>query len=90
MDLLKVDIATGRVMLDRLGEYVESRYCTTEKPPPDVYIHYAAKNQMPDPRWRGRQGLLLARACGPGPRNILVSTDIGTVVLPYGNVRRVG
>lgn len=90
MDLLKVDIASGRVLLDRLVEYTESRYCTNERLQPDIYIHYAAKNQMPDSCWRIRPGLLLARARGKGPLNVLISTDIGTVVVPYGNVRRLG
>ena len=40
-----------------------------------------------DPKWRDRLGVVLARGKGPGPKNILVHTDAGRVVVPYGNVR---
>jgi hypothetical protein len=56
---------------------------------PDCYIYYGKKNQLPDPRWRGRDGKILARAKGPGPRNVLVETELGTVVVPWGNVRKI-
>ena len=50
-------------------------------------IHYAATNKAPDPRWRERQGVILVMGKGGGPKNVLVSTDIGLVVVPRGNVR---
>jgi hypothetical protein len=50
-------------------------------------IHYAAKNQAPDPRWRELPGTVITRGRGPGPRNVLLQTEKGTVVVPRGNVR---
>ena len=39
---------------------------------------------------RGRQGVVLIRARGPGPRNELVRLDNGAlVVAPWGNWRKV-
>jgi hypothetical protein len=52
-------------------------------------IHYASKNQMPDPKWREKFGRVLVRGRGPGPKNMLVMTNMGTVVVPRGNVRYV-
>lgn len=53
----------------------------------NVIIHYAKKNQMPDPRWRGLTGVLLITGRGRGPRNVLVETAKGTVVVPRLNAR---
>lgn len=51
-------------------------------------LHYAEKNGLPDPRWRGREGVVVCRGRGPGPRNVLVRTVDGElVVVPRGNVR---
>lgn len=51
-------------------------------------LHYAAKNSLPDPRWRGKEGIVLCWGRGPGPRNVLVKTADGEmVVVPRGNVR---
>jgi hypothetical protein len=55
----------------------------------DCIIHYSATNQMPDPKWRDRRGVVVARSRGRGPRNVLVETDIGRVVVPRWNVRPV-
>lgn len=52
----------------------------------NVIIHYA-KNRIPDPRWQDRQCKVLIRSRGKGPRNLLVQTDIGKVVVPRWNVR---
>gem|GEM_PF-6118240 len=54
-----------------------------------VVIHYATKNHAPDPMWRDLPGVLLVRARGKGPKNVLVRTEEGTVVVPIGNVRYV-
>ena len=55
-----------------------------------VKIHYAAKNQMPDPKWREREGtVLVVTSGGKGPRNVAVRTDIGDVVVPRWNCREV-
>lgn len=40
-----------------------------------------------DQKWRSVPGVVIARAKGPGPRNVLVWTEQGRVVVPYGNVR---
>lgn len=53
-----------------------------------VTITYASKNQMPEPKWRGMKGLELVRSKGKAPRNVLVETESGTVVVPMGNVKR--
>lgn len=53
----------------------------------NVIIHYAKKNQAPDPKWRDITGVLLITSRGKGPRNVLVKTNIGTVVVPRLNVR---
>jgi len=50
-------------------------------------IHYAATNLAPDPKWRERPGLLAIQARGDGPHNCLVITDVGSVVVPKGNVK---
>ncbi len=57
------------------------------KPGDHVRIHYAEKNQLPDPRWREKAGVVRVAGHGPGPWNVLVDTDIGPVVVPRGNVR---
>jgi hypothetical protein len=58
------------------------------KPGDRCAIHYAAKNQMPDPRWRDCPGVIRAVSRpGKGPRNVLVETEIGRVVVPRWNVR---
>lgn len=54
-----------------------------------VKIHYAAKNQKPDKRWRDIVGTVICQGKGPGPKNVLVNTHLGKVVVPRGNVRRV-
>lgn len=51
------------------------------------YIHYAKGNHKPLAIWREQPGLLLFMGRGPGPRNCLVQTEHGTVVVPRGNVR---
>ena len=51
-----------------------------------VVIHYAATNPAPDPKWRERPGTILTIAKGK-PKNVLIQTDIGKVVVPYGNVK---
>lgn len=53
-----------------------------------VFIHYAPGNLAPDPKWRDREGTVICRGRGPGPRNGLVKTKIGLVVVPAGNVRK--
>lgn len=53
----------------------------------NIIIHYAKKNLMPDPRWREITGVLLITGRGGGPRNVLVKTARGTVVVPRLNVR---
>jgi hypothetical protein len=53
-----------------------------------IIIHYASSNQSPDPKWRERPGVILTIASGK-PKNVLVQTDIGEVVIPYGNARLV-
>ena len=50
-------------------------------------IHYAQKNTAPDPRWRELSGCILAQGRAIGPKNVLVQTSIGLVVVPRGNVR---
>lgn len=50
-------------------------------------IHYAKKNQAPDPKWRGLSGVVLCVGKGRGNRNALVRTEIGAVVVPFGNLR---
>jgi len=52
-----------------------------------VTIIYAAKNQAPDPKWCGLKGQALIQGRGPGPRNVLVDTELGTVVVPRGNLK---
>lgn len=49
-------------------------------------IHYATKNKAPDPKWREVPGSVLSQGRGPGPKNVLVLTAKGTVVVPRGNV----
>lgn len=50
-------------------------------------LHYAEENRLPDPRWRGKEGVVLCCGHGPGPRNVLVRTADGEmVVVPRGNV----
>ncbi len=51
------------------------------------HLHYAARCPV-DPRWRNQPCRVLARAKGPGPRNALVETAVGRVVVPWRNVRR--
>lgn len=50
-------------------------------------IHYATKNTSPDQRWRDIKGHAIAAGRRGGPKNILVETELGTVVVPRGNVR---
>lgn len=52
-------------------------------------LHYAEKNLLPDPRWRGKEGVILCRGRGPGPRNVLVRTLDGDlqVLLPQAGRR---
>ena len=50
-------------------------------------IHYAIKNTAPEPCWRELQGHAIAQGRRGGPKNILVDTDIGFVVIPRGNAR---
>jgi len=50
-------------------------------------IHYATKNTAPEPKWRELKGHAIAQGRRGGPKNILVDTDEGTVVVPRGNVR---
>jgi hypothetical protein len=52
-----------------------------------VVIHYAAKNQAPAPKWRDITGAVLCTGRGKGPRNVLVKTAKGKVVVPRLNVR---
>jgi hypothetical protein len=56
------------------------------RPGDPVLIHYAAKNRLPDPRWRDRRGVVRVAGRGPGPWNVLIDTDIGPVIVPRGNV----
>lgn len=51
-----------------------------------MIIHYA-KNRIPDPKWQDRLCKVLTRSRGKGPRNLLVQTDCGKVVVPRWNVR---
>lgn len=41
---------------------------------------------LPDPKWRERPGVILTIARGK-PKNVLVETDIGKVIVPYGNCK---
>jgi len=50
-------------------------------------IHYAIKNTAPDQRWREISGHAIAAGRRGGPKNILVKTPLGEVVVPRGNVR---
>ncbi len=50
-------------------------------------IHYAEKNLTPDPKWRELRGIAIAMGRHGGPKNILVETSLGRVVVPRGNVR---
>ena len=52
-----------------------------------VRIHYARTNKGPDPKWREREGYVIAVSRGPGPRNVAVKTELGMVVVPVGNTR---
>jgi hypothetical protein len=55
-----------------------------------ILIHYSKSNLMPDPKWRDRQGTIKAISTpGRHPRNVLVKTDIGMVVVPFWNVREI-
>ena len=51
------------------------------------HIHYAIKNTAPDPKWRDLAGHAIAAGRRGGPKNILVETELGTVVVPRGTVR---
>lgn len=53
-----------------------------------VKIHYATNNLPPDRKWRDRIGVLLVIGgrSGRSPRNVLIETDIGPVVVPFWNV----
>lgn len=59
------------------------------KPGTKVIIHYARNNPNPEKCWREMRGIVLCQGRGPGPRSVLVSTEIGTVVVPAGNIRAV-
>lgn len=50
-------------------------------------IQYATENTAPDPKWREITGQAIAQGRRGGPKNILVETELGTVVVPRGNVR---
>lgn len=51
-------------------------------------LHYAQKNHSPHPRWCGKEGVVLYCGRGPGPRDVLVRTlDGDLVVVQRGNVR---
>lgn len=50
-------------------------------------IHYANKNTAPDARWREVRGFAIAQGRRGGPKNVLVETSKGKVVVPRGNVR---
>lgn len=50
-------------------------------------IHYARSNRLPHPRWRDREGTVVCVGHRPGPRNVLVRTEVGAVVVPWRNVR---
>lgn len=57
-------------------------------------IRYAAfNNKKPvisngvEPKYRDLDGKAICMAKGPGPRNVLIETKEGLVVVPFGNVR---
>lgn len=50
-------------------------------------IHYAINNTAPAECWREMDGQAIAQGRKGGPKNILVDTDLGRVVVPRGNVR---
>lgn len=50
-------------------------------------IHYATKNTAPAPCWRELTGHAIAQGRRGGPKNVLVDTSLGKVVVPRGNVR---
>jgi hypothetical protein len=55
-------------------------------------IHYAAKGKKAisngvDDRWREIKGVVLVRSRGKGPKNVLVETPVGRVVVPFFNVK---
>jgi len=50
-------------------------------------IHYAKKNTAPDAKWRELPGTAIAMGRHKGPKNVLVETSLGRVVVPRGNVR---
>lgn len=51
------------------------------------YIHYAVTNRLPEERWRDAPCKIIVRAV-KGPRNVLVLTSQGMVVVPGRNIRR--
>lgn len=58
------------------------------KPGDPCIIHYAKSNLMPDPKWRDREGIVkVISPPGRHPRNILVETVAGLVVVPRWNCR---
>ena len=50
-------------------------------------IHYGKNNHKPDPKWREVKGRIYAIGRGPGPKNVLVITCLGSVVVPMGNIK---
>lgn len=50
-------------------------------------IHYATKNTAPAEHWRELTGFTIAQGRRGGPKNILVETSLGKVVVPRGNCR---
>lgn len=51
-------------------------------------LHCAEKNLLPDPHWRGKEGVVLCRGRGPGWRNVPVRTADGEMaVAPRRDVR---
>ena len=52
-------------------------FCKNDK----VLIKY--KNGTPKGEWEGVAGRVIFQALGPGPRNVLVETERGPVVVPW-------
>lgn len=52
-----------------------------------VQIWYAEK-WRPWARLHGKYGVVVRRACGPGPRNHMIEVEDCTEIVPCGNIRK--
>lgn len=51
-----------------------------------VVIKYGRKT--PAEEWEGTPGRVVLQALGPGPRNVLVETERGPVVVPWSVLKK--